>query len=306
MKFEAELKKEGIMFIKNYSVKKASNFRVGGRVSYYITPRGEEELCAALKIIRKEGKRYMAAGRLTNVLFCDSDIDMALIGMTPWFDNIGLKGKDRVVAGAGVTNAELLDFMASKSLSGAEFLAGIPGTVGGAVYMNAGAFGRNISGIIAKIRYADKNGRIREMGPERAGFAYRHSCFHENGGIITAAEIKAKKSDKKEIKAVIRGIIGLRHRKHPWKAACAGSFFRNTPDISAGKLVELAGMKGASVGGAEVSQQHGNFIINRKNASFRDVIALSEKVKKAVYKKFGVRLKEEVVIVRKKNGRFHG
>lgn len=292
-----ELVAAGISVKKDFPLKKVSNFRIGGKAGLFIEIKSEKELGQAIKVLRGNGIRYMAAGNMTNLLIADGRLKMAFIKLAGPFAGIEKKS-GRVRAGAAAGNNRLLNFLVKHGLGGLEFLAGIPGTIGGAVYMNAGAYGKGIGAFIHRVYFTDKNGKARSLSGKGAKFSYRHSGFMNSGSIITAADIMAVKRDRKESAAEMRGIIGSRHNKHPWDAACAGSFFRNPADITAGKLIEMAGLKGARVGGAKVSEKHANFLINAGGATFKDVIRLSAKVKSVVWRRFKVRLKEEVIIIR--------
>lgn len=293
-----ELTAAGVEVKKNFLLKLEANFKIGGIADLFIEIKNAEELKAAVKILRKFRIKYMAAGNMTNLLIKDGRINMAFIRLAGGFKKIQLKTKRLVYAAAAAKNAGLLNFMVKNGLGSLEFLAGIPGTLGGAVYMNAGAYGKCIAAAVKTVYYTDRNGVERKISAKTAGFGYRKSIFQKNGGIITAVELAAVKKDRKASAAEMREIIRARHRKHPWQAACAGSFFKNSPDIAAGRLIEAAGLKGLKVGGAKVSEKHANFLINAGGASFKDVMSLADKVKKAVYKKFKIKLKEEVIIIK--------
>jgi UDP-N-acetylmuramate dehydrogenase len=293
-----EMKAAGIMVKKNFPLKKEANFKIGGKADLFIEIKNIKELAAAVKILRKVKIRYMAAGNMTNLLIKDGRINMAFLKLAGAFNNVKQKAKQTVYAGAAIENTRLLNFLVKNSLGGLEFLAGIPGTVGGAIYMNAGAYGKGIGSFAGKVYFIGRDGKPDSIKGSGAGFSYRKSLFQKNGAIITGADLKVMKKDRKESAAEMREIINSRRAKHPWDAACAGSFFKNTPDITAGKLIEMAGLKGLTIGGAQVSAKHANFLINRGGASFNDVIRLAEKVKKEVWRKFKVRLKEEVIIVK--------
>jgi UDP-N-acetylmuramate dehydrogenase len=292
-----ELDKAGIDYKKDFSVKNAANFRIGGRVDAFVEIKDVKRLETAVRAAGKARCKYMAIGNMTNLLIADHRIKRVFIKLSGEFGKLEMKGRDTVYAGAAVKNEKLLNFMSRNGLGGLEFLAGIPGTVGGAVYMNAGAYGRGIGGQIKKVYYVDRKGTLKAIINKNL-FSYRHSRFQDNGGIITGVDIRASGKDRKESAAEMKAIIQQRRAKHPWNAACAGSYFKNTPDIPAGKLIEMAGLKGKKVGGAAVSGKHANFLINTGGASFNDMIKLAELVKKTVYKKFKIKLKEEVIIIR--------
>jgi UDP-N-acetylmuramate dehydrogenase len=293
-----ELKKAGIGFKKNYPVKKHSNFRIGGKAALFIEIKKAKELAPALKILKKSGIKFMAIGNMTNLLIRDGKLNMAFLRLSGAFKAMKMKSGRIVHAGAAVDNNGLLNFLVKNGFGGLEFLAGIPGTLGGAIYMNAGAYGKGIGSFTRKVYFTGKDGKPRKISGKAAGFAYRKSIFQKNGAIITGADLAVVKKDRKESAAEMREIIQGRRDRHPWDAACAGSFFKNSPDITAGKLIEMAGLKGLTIGGAQVSKKHANFLINKGGASFSNVIRLAEKVKREVYRKFKIRLKEEVIIIK--------
>ncbi len=294
----AELKKTGVKFRKDYSVKKLAYFKIGGRVDAFAEAGDMRELHEVVCAARRVKTKFMAVGNMTNLLITDKRIKKVFIKLTGGFKRIRKKGRTVVYAGAAIKNSGFLDFLLKNGLGGLEFLAGIPGTLGGAIYMNAGAYGKGIGSYVKKVFYMDKKGKAGVIRNMKGVFSYRHSRFQDDGRIITGAEIQAGKRNGAESAVEMRDIIKQRHSKHPWDKACAGSFFKNTPDITAGKLIEMAGLKGKRAGGAMVSEKHANFLINTGGAKFNDVIRLAELVKKTVYKKFGIRLREEVVIVR--------
>ncbi len=292
--FYVELEAAGISFEMDFSIKEKTSFKTGGKVDCYLTAKDMEELEAAVKSALKWKKELFIMGNLTNVLVSDGRIRKVFVELKGVFEDIKAVGKTSVYAGAGVKNSVMLGWLMKRSLGGLEFMAGIPGKLGGAVYMNAGAYGKGIGSYITKIYFMDKEGKCGVIENGKEAFSYRHSVFQDNGLIITGIEMKLKPRPAAEIRNEMAAIIKLRHSKHPWKAYCAGSFFKNDKNYTAGKLIEEAGLKGMSCGKAEVSTMHANFLINKGGAKFKDVVELADKVKKAVYKKFRIRLEEEV------------
>ncbi len=291
---ETKLKKTGIECRKNVNMSKLSTFKVGGKAALFVEPKNEKELSAAVTACVKARVPYMAVGSMSNVIPSDGKINIVFLSMVKGFKKAELKGKTVIKAGAGMSVNAFNMFAARHSLKGAEFLAGIPGTIGGAVYMNAGAFGKNVSMIVSRVYAINKKGESVVLEKDKCRFSYRKSVFQKNGFVITAAEFKLKKGDSAEIKSEIKKIIKLRHEKHPWQPS-AGSFFKNSyPSYTAGKVIEAAGLKGKSIGGAAVSEKHANFIINKGGAKASDIKRLAAFIKKEVYKKFKIRLKEEV------------
>ncbi len=292
-----ELKDFNIPFYRNWDVKKNSNFKIGGRICALIEINNLSQIVDAVRILNQCRKRYYVIGNLTNILVRDGWLDVVFLRLKGDFEKILCNSKNLIYAGAGVGNEELLKYMIKNNLGGLEFLAGIPGTVGGAVYMNAGAYGKFIGDSIVNVLIIDKKGQFKIL-QNKGIFLYRESIFQKNKDIILGAEIKVYPADGKKISKEIKEIIEIRRAKHPWNAACAGSFFKNTKKFPAGMLIEDAGLKGLSVGDAVVSKMHGNFIINKGKSKFNDVMRLAKIVKDRVYKKFKIKLKEEVVIIR--------
>ena len=292
--FFNSLKEAGIEFYPSYSVKKRTTFNIGGRVDCYVRAKNLNELAATVKAARTAKKEIFVMGNLSNVLISDRRIKKVFVGLEGSFREINKKGTVSFYAGAGAKISGLTAFLIKNSLTGLEFMAGIPGTVGGAVYMNAGAYGKGIGAFITKAHFMDKKGECGVIvNPEKA-FTYRHSIFQKNGFIITGAEFKLRKGDSGKIRKETVELIKTRHKKHPWDAYCAGSFFKNPAKCPAGSLIERAGLKGKKFGGAMVSDMHANFLINTGKARFSDVVTLAGLVKKEVNKKFGIRLAEEV------------
>lgn len=292
-----ELRDFNVIFYKNWDVKKHSNFKIGGKIDALIEIDKLSQVIDTVRIMRLFRKRYFVIGNLTNILVRDGKLDVVFIRLKGDFEKILYNKKNLIFVGAGVQNEKLLKFMTKNNLGGLEFLAGIPGTVGGAVYMNAGAYGKFIGDFIKNILIINRKGEFKILENKKI-FSYRNSIFQKDKSIILGAEIKVFKSDKKDISREIKQILAIRRAKHPWKAACAGSFFKNTKKFSAGRLIEDSGLKGFAVGDAVVSRMHANFIINKGNAGFKEIVRLSNIIKNKVYKKFRIKLKEEVVIIR--------
>lgn len=296
--FYRQLKEVGIEFNRNYPIKNRTSFNIGGRVDCYLTVKDMDEIMTTVKAARENKKALFVMGNLSNVLISDKKVNKVFVELKGDFEKIEVKGKTGIYAGAGVKISVLLGWLLKNGLGGLEFMAGIPGKLGGAVYMNAGAYGKGIGSYIKKVYFVDKRGRCGIIENAGEAFLYRHSIFQENGFIITGVELGLKIRPAEKIRKEMAELIKLRHSKHPWNAYCAGSFFKNHRDYTAGRLIEEAGLKGSKCGKAEVSKMHANFLINKGGASFGDVVKLANKVKKAVYKKFKVKLEEEVRYIR--------
>jgi UDP-N-acetylmuramate dehydrogenase len=280
-----------------------SNFRIGGPADLFFEAANTEELRLAVRAAAEAGVPFYVIGGGYNVLFSDAGYRGLII------KNSGQsvrEGRGRLVAGAGTSLATLLQTALARNLRGLEFLAGIPGTVGGAIFGNAGAFGGCIGDRLdeALVLEIAEGQREAAVGRDGLGFGYRHSRLKETRALVLEAAFRAEPGERKESEALIRDYLERRKAKHPpWGTACAGSYFKNPclPDgrrVAAGELLEKAGAKGLAVGGASVYEGHANFIINRGGATAADVLALAAELKKRVLDRFGVSLEEEVIHVR--------
>ncbi len=297
-KTEAAFKQAGIEFERNYDLSKKACFKIGGRVRLLVSVKSERELSDAVKILRKHKVRAGMFGCFTNVLIREGAIKEAYIVPAAALCGVRKLPRGRIWAGSGAKFSAVLSLAAREGLSGLEFMAGIPGSVGGAVYMNAGAYGCSSGTFVESVGFADKTGALKTLKNKKGMFGYRKSIFQKNKAFITGAVFKLKKGGKQAILKKMKEIVKIRRAKHPWDAACAGSFFKNPAEKTAGRIIEEAGLKGLRCGGAEVSKKHANFIINTGGAKYSDVIRLAAKVKKEVYKKTGIKLAEEVRYIR--------
>ena len=277
--------------LKNALLSNFSNFKIGGPAREIVLIENSEELKEVL-----EGD-FLVFGHGTNVLFPDEGLDKRVI-----FNRTGLFHMDGtwIVADSGTSLQEVVKASVDRGLSGLEYLAGIPGTIGGAIFGNAGAFGKQIGDYVIEVEYW-KNGKL--IKEKNLYFGYRESVFKRKGGVITKAWLKLRRGTGKE-KKIMENILSRRAKKHPpHNVPCAGSFFKNVvlpsgEKIPAGALLESVGAKGLRVGGAKVFEGHANFIINDGGATARDVLTLAEILKRKVKEHFGIILEEEVIIVR--------
>jgi len=243
---------------------------------------------------------FFPFGGGTNLLVSDSGYE----GLVIKIEVKGLRtlGDDLIESGAGENLSDLVQFSVDNSLSGLEFAAGIAGTVGGAIYGNAGAYGGDIGTVVSELTLIDKVGEIKTVGPEYAGFGYRDSYLKESGDIVAMARFTLKVGDAGIIKNKVDEIISVRQEKLPNDEPSAGCFFKNIPDpgqkhgkLAAGKLLEEIGAKDVTVGGAAVSAKHANIIINTGSATSKEIAQLADKLKEKVYKKHGIMLDDEVI-----------
>lgn len=271
-----------------------STFKIGGRCSLAAFPQNREELALAIRSARRLGVRYAVVGRASNVLFSDAEYDGMLVftsRMTGVFEENGY-----IYAEAGASLGAVSAEAAKRSLSGLEFAYGIPGSVGGAVFMNAGAYGGEMSDVVAYSDYydadADSFGRIYKDGHH---FAYRESVYSEREGcIVLGAALKLKKGDRNDILDAMNENMQKRKNKQPLDRPNAGSTFKRPKNGYAAQMIDECGLKGLSIGDAEVSEKHAGFIINKGNATSEDVKKLMKEIQARVYEKFGVMLESEI------------
>jgi len=278
--------------LENESLKKYNTYKIGGIAKLVVFPDSVEKLVDLLHIIKDNNIKYKVIGKGSNLIFSSKKFDGIIIKLDK-LDNIKINGT-KVVVGAGYSLVRLALETAKRGLSGLEFAAGIPGTVGGSVYMNAGAYKNDIGELIETIKVIDDNLNIIEMKKEDLDFNYRHSFLQEHKDYICLeVTLNLIEADIYEIKEKINKRKNKRMETQPLEYPSAGSVFRNPEDIPAGKLIEDAGLKGKTIGGAMVSIKHANFIINYDNATSEDVYNLINYVKEEVKKQTGVELRQE-------------
>lgn len=297
--FRAALRERfGNAFSVNVPLAALSSFEIGGPADFFYEARSVEDLEAAVGLCIREGYPYRVIGGGSNILFADEGFRGLVIrnrAEGTAFD----EGRLRALAGTGLS--ALLRSALTRSLTGLEFLIGIPGTLGGAVSGNAGAFDRCIGDILQEALVLEPDGTKRVVSREDLGFSYRDSILRKSARIVLEAALETIPGDRKASEALMRGHLEMRRKKHPpWGTPCAGSYFKNPCSadgckIAAGRLLEEAGARGRSVGGAAVYEKHCNFIINMGNATCRDVLLLAQELKELVLTKFGIRLEEEVI-----------
>ena len=273
-----------------------TTFKVGGKADLMVYPRDAEELGALMDILKNEGLPFLMLGSGSNLLVSDEGLRGVVISLRDGFKNIEKVGEVTIDCGAGVSLAALVDFAAGHGLSGIEFLSGIPGTLGGAVWMNAGAFGSEMKDVIDSVSLADSDGDLKNIGINDLPFSYRKLDLDPQW-IVTGCSLVLKKGDELIIREKIRSYAMKRAESQPLGSATAGSVFKNPPGEYAGRLIQDAGMKGAQVGKAVVSEKHANFIENTGGASASDIFELMKKVAAKVFEMSGIRLEPEVRIV---------
>ncbi len=257
-------------------------------------PESEEEIISCLKFAREEEVPVFIFGNGSNLLVSDKGIRGLCIKLFKNFSNIEVDG-DRISVQCGALLSKVSSVAAQHALSGLEFASGIPGTVGGAVYMNAGAYGGEMRDVVVETRYIDKNLGIKTTTEH--GFSYRHSIFQENGAIILSTVLKLQNGDKDSIYKKMEELTAARVSKQPVNMPSAGSAFKRPEGFFAAKLIDECGLRGYSVGDAAVSEKHTGFVVNLGNASCADVKKLLEDVKNIVFEKTGVTLMPEIKFV---------
>ncbi len=288
---------EHISYEENVSAKRLTSFRTGGNVRLLITPKTRQELAKTFESLENLGIKKHVLGKGTNVLFSDDGYDGAIVSLSN-FKRIAVCGK-RITADAGATLHAVAVAAQKMSLSGFEFAHGIPGSVGGAVYMNAGAYGSDISAVLVGCECMNaESGEIVRLDAGELMLGYRYSILKdEKNLILLSAEFQLNGGDADEIYAKMEYLRLLRLEKQPLAYPSAGSTFKRPQGDFAGRLIEAAGLKGYTVGGAAVSEKHAGFVVNIGNATTADVLAVIEHVRATVYEKFGVALEPEIEFI---------
>ena len=286
----------GIAYKENEPLAAHCTFKIGGPARLFVQPVDHAQLCRAVALCKAQSVRHYLLGNGSNILFADEGFAGVVIDISALGSDIAVEG-NMLTAGAGVRLAALCRAALEHGLSGLEFAYGIPGTVGGAVYMNAGAYGGEMKDVLASVEYLTAEGNIVEVPASALDLSYRHSIFETNGGCILRATLRLKKGDPAAIKARMDELMQKRIDKQPLDKPSAGSTFKRPEGYFAGTLIDQTGLKGLTVGGAQVSEKHAGFVINTGNATCADVQELIRRVQEAVYRAHGVRLEPEVRFV---------
>ncbi|MEW6501695.1 MAG: UDP-N-acetylmuramate dehydrogenase [Thermodesulfobacteriota bacterium] len=282
-----------------------TTLRVGGPAAGVAMPATTAELVSLLALLRAHGVPWRVIGRGSNLLVADRGYNGVVIVLDRRFGAIEAQGPTTVRVEAGCGLAKLLQWCVGRELAGLEFLAGIPGSVGGALAMNAGAWGPEIADYVGALELLDANGALRRVARRELAFAYRHLALPP-GNIIVAGIFSLAAGNGKESEARMADYVAARKAKQPKGVANAGSFFKNPPGDAAGRLIEQAELKGTAVGGAMVSPVHANFLINTGSATAADFLALMRLVQERVTARFGVQLEPEVHLLGDFAGRAEG
>lgn len=282
---------------KDVDLSKTNWLRVGGNAQYLFKPENTQDLSDFLKQLPAEIP-VTVLGVGSNVIVRDGGVDGVVVKLGRGFAELSVAGCQLSV-GAGMLDINVAVYAAENAIAGLEFLSGIPGTIGGAVLMNAGAYGRDISQVLVETEIVKRNGDIRRLSNAEIGFVYRNSNL-PGGAIVTSAVLRGEAGDSNEIAAKIEEISRKREETQPIRTRTGGSTFKNPPGHKAWELIDRAGCRGLARGGAQVSEMHCNFLINNGNASAADLEGLGEEVIKRVFEKTGIMLEWEIKRIGKK------
>ena len=280
----------------NESMSKHTSFRIGGEAEIMAFPKDREELAAILKQSALLDRKPAILGAGTNVLAPDEGIAGVVICLKDCLDGMEQLDETRIRVMGGVTMTRAAVFAANHGLTGLEFAHGIPGTVGGGVYMNAGAYGGEICQVAESVEYMDFGGNIRHLTNEEMRFSYRHSILEDEGGIVISATFRLVPGDPDAIRAKMKELMGKRSASQPLDLPSAGSAFKRPVGGYAAALIDQAGLKGYQVGGAAISTKHAGFAVNLGDATAADVKNLLKNVSDLVFENSGIRLEPEVRI----------
>lgn len=295
--FILELEKLNLEKIeKDISLSTLTTYKTGGIAKLVVYPNNINNLKQMLKLIHKYNIKYFILGKGSNTLFSDKEFNGIIIKLDK-LNNFKIK-QTEIYVESGMILSKLVQASVRKELTGLEFAIGIPGTIGGAIYMNAGAYGNNMSNIVKSVIVLNEKFQIKEIPLEKLKFDYRYSIFQDNKNLIcVAANIKLEHGNHDEIASKIKENLLKRKNSQPLEYPSAGSVFRNPEGNYAGKIIEELGLKGKNIGGAEISTKHANFIINKNNASSSDILNLIKLVQKEVKDKYKIDLKLEQQLV---------
>lgn len=299
MKQAAERLKQAVgagIFLTDEPMSRHTTFRTGGPADIYIEPSGVEELKQVLDICREENVAYTIIGNGSNLLVGDGGYRGVLISFGKPFAQVTIEGA-QVRTGAGALLSAVAKQVLNASLTGFEFAAGIPGTIGGAVVMNAGAYGGELCQVLREATVLTPEGEVKTLPAEELELGYRTSCVQKNGYIVLEAVLQLQLGNADDIRAVMDDLASKRREKQPLEYPSAGSTFKRPEGHFAGRLIQDAGLRGFRVGGAQVSEKHCGFVINRDHATSADILSLCRQVQEKVKAQSGVELELEVKLL---------
>ncbi|MBQ6820706.1 MAG: UDP-N-acetylmuramate dehydrogenase [Clostridium sp.] len=291
--FKEFYKSENVIL--NAEMKNYVHFRVGGPADILLIPENKEQVIKSIEICNKNNIPYFIVGNGSNLLVKDGGVKGVVIKLNE-VNNINTTG-EIIEAECGAMLKDISSEAVNNSLTGFEFACGIPGTVGGAVFMNAGAYDGEISNVIESAEVIDNNGKIVELSKEELELGYRSSIIMKRNYVVLSAKFRLQNGEVKKIKEMVEDLTCRRESKQPLEYPSAGSTFKRPVGYFAGKLIQDAGLKGHSIGGAAVSEKHSGFVINKNNATAKDILDLIIHIQDTVKEKFGVQLHPEVRII---------
>ena len=290
----------GCPWLKDEPMSRHTSFRIGGPADLFVTAVSEKALCKLVAALKEENIPYFVVGNGSNLLVSDEGFRGVVLTLGGELKKISLE-KGRIIhCGGGVSLASLCAFARDNGLTGLEFAWGIPATAGGAAFMNAGAYGGEMKNVLVSCSHVDGEGKIGEFSGDELELSYRHSAYHNEENkdkIITSLTLILEKGDETQIAAQMDDFMGRRKDKQPLEYPSAGSTFKRPEGYFAGALIEQCGLKGKSVGGAQVSVKHAGFVINTGDATCEDVLGLVEFIKETVLREKGVELECEIKMI---------
>ena len=296
-RFKQKLQQAGIPFRENEPLAAHCTFKIGGPAQLFVQPQTEQQLCSAAALCKEQAVRYYLLGNGSNILFADEGFAGVVIDISALGSDIAVAG-NMLTAGARVRLAALCRAALEHGLSGLEFAYGIPGTVGGAVYMNAGAYGGEMKDVLTVVRYLTAEGEVVQASAAELDLSYRHSIFEENGGCILSAQFALQPGNAADIRAKMDELMAKRVDKQPLDKPSAGSTFKRPAGAFAAALIDQCGLRGFRHGGAAVSDKHCGFVVNLGGATCADVLALCDEVRAIVKEKTGYELEKEIRVVK--------
>ena len=292
-----QLAAAGIPYRENEPLAAHCTFKIGGPAQLFVQPETEQQLCHAVELCQNTGTRFYLLGNGSNILFADEGYAGAVMDVSALHSEVHVEGTT-IQVGAGAKLSALCKAALDAGLTGLEFAYGIPGTVGGAVYMNAGAYGGEMKDVLACVTYRTAEGEIVEADASTLDLSYRHSAFEENGGCILHAEFRLAQGEPEAIKARMQELMAKRLDKQPLDKPSAGSTFKRPAGAFAAALIDQCGLRGYRHGGAAVSDKHCGFVVNLGGATCADVLALCDEVRAIVKEKTGYDLEKEIRVVK--------
>jgi len=291
------LQQNGLHIVENEPLSRHTSFRIGGSVRGMVFPKNEEELIQAVTLLQETGIAPLLIGNGSNLLASDDPIDRIAIKLHDGVSHMERLDGNAIYASAGSLLSRVAVFARDQGLSGLEFAHGIPGTLGGAIFMNAGAYGGEMAHVITRVYYLDNKLTRQTIENPECNFSYRHSCFMDTKELILSAEITLTSNNPAEIGARMTELAEKRRNSQPLEYPSGGSTFKRPKEGYAAAMIDEAGLKGYTVGGAQVSEKHAGFVVNRGGATCADVLRLMEHVQETVFARTGVLLEPEVELI---------